>query len=178
MPRVSKAEEIKLRRIAVLEHVAKGLSQSEIAAKLNYHKSTISNDIRYLKERSKEEFKQYVEQELPFEHKIAVQGLKYVKKQAVSIAENTRDERIKLHALSLFKGVNSDLWELHTSAEVLEKSLKYVQARKQELKDLEFHYLQHQQHLENGSELITTIAGSSEDKNNNNNLADDPNAVF
>jgi transposase len=59
VPRISKPNEIKLRRAAALELTAKGYSQTEIAHRLNYHKSTISNDIRYLKEQAQKQFKQH-----------------------------------------------------------------------------------------------------------------------
>jgi len=159
MPRISRTNEIQMRRIAALELAAKGYSQSEIANRLNYHKSTISNDIRYLKEKSKENFKRYVEQELPWQHKVAAQGLLFVKRQAISMAENTKDERIKLQALTLFKEVDSDLWNLHSIGEVLGEALDFVQQRKTELQQLE----QAQEH--EGAEWVT--AGS-----------EDPNAVF
>lgn len=62
MPKISKPNEIKLRRAAALELTAKGYPQTEIAHKLNYHKSTISNDIRYLKEQAQKQLRQHVEQ--------------------------------------------------------------------------------------------------------------------
>ena len=177
MPRISRAKEIELRRSAALELAAKGYSQTEIAQKLNYHKSTISNDIRYLKEKAKEQFKRHVEQELPYEHRVAIQGLQYVKRQAITIAEQTQDERIKLHALALFKDVDSDLWHLHSEGEVLGEALEFIKQRKQELQDLEFHYYQHdqlqqQQEQVEGArmspELISPEEQEKQDKKNNN----------
>jgi transposase len=165
VPRISKPNEIKLRRAAALELTAKGYSQTEIAHRLNYHKSTISNDIRYLKEQAQKQFKQHVEQELPWQHKVAAQGLLFIKRQTISIAENAKDERIKLAALTLFKEVDTDLWNLHSSGEVLQEALEFVKQRKAKLKNLE-----QQKQYESG-ERVT--AEGSEDT-----LAGDSNAIF
>jgi hypothetical protein len=146
LPRISRAREIEQRRMAVLELVSKGYSQTEVADKLNYSKSCISNDVRILKESAKRNFKRIVEHELPFQHRIAEAGLQYVKRQASAIADKTNDERIKIGALQLFKEVDSDLYALHNTAEVLNEAIEYVQARKEELKHLQEHDQFHEDH--------------------------------
>jgi hypothetical protein len=96
---------------------------------------------------------------------VAAQGLLFIKRQIISIAENAKDERIKLAALTLFKEVDTDLWNLHSSGEVLQQALEFVKQRKAELKNLE-----QQKQYESG-ERVT--AGGSEDT-----LAGDSNAIF
>jgi hypothetical protein len=169
MPKIYRANEIKLRRAAALELAAKDHNQTEIANKLNYHKGTISNDIRHLKEQAQRQFKQHMEQELPWQRKVAAQGLLFVKHQANMIAKNAKDERIKLAALILFKEVDTDLWNLHCSGKVLGEALDFVKQRKAELKKLE-----QAQYESGGGEWVTV--GGPED---NNTLAEgDSNAIF
>jgi DNA-binding NarL/FixJ family response regulator len=61
--------------MAVLQLVSQGYSQSEVANRLNYSKSCISNDIRYLKQQAQKQFKRQIEQELPWQHKVAAHYL-------------------------------------------------------------------------------------------------------
>ena len=51
--------QVEWRRRQVFELSSKGLSQVEIARKLQIHESTISRDIDYLKEQSKENIRKY-----------------------------------------------------------------------------------------------------------------------
>src|SRR5919106_6159021 len=99
MARISKATEIEQRRMAVLQLLSKGYSQSDVAKGLNYSKACISNDVRILKETTRKTFRHRVEHELPFQFRVAEEGLLYVKKRASLIADTTKDERIKLQAL-------------------------------------------------------------------------------
>ncbi len=137
MARISKAQEIEQRRMAVLELLSKGYNQAEVADRLKYSKSCISNDVRILKESARENFRHIVEHELPYQYKVAEAGLQYVKKQASTIADSTSDERIRLQALTLFKEVDNDLLNLYNSGEVLDEALQYVEARKEELDQLQ-----------------------------------------
>ncbi len=96
---------------------------------------------------------------------MAIQGLKYVKKQAIAIAENTKDDRIRLHALTLLKEVNRDLWDLHTASEVLGRWLEFVQARKVELRKLKQRHGYHEHHHIEGREGYDYKGINSHDEN-------------
>ena len=71
--------------------------------KLQIHESTISRDIDYLKEQSKENIRKYVEERLPEEYEKCLVGLTAIQREAWSAAENTQDTREKIQALSLAK---------------------------------------------------------------------------
>jgi DNA-binding CsgD family transcriptional regulator len=57
---ISREVETQLRRERVLQMSSQGYNQQEIADKLKYSQSTISNDINYLKRASVEKLRQHI----------------------------------------------------------------------------------------------------------------------
>ncbi|MFL6483764.1 MAG: hypothetical protein ACJ70Z_03490 [Nitrososphaera sp.] len=91
---MSKEVETQLRRDRVFELASKGLTQQEIADRLNYSQQTISNDFIYLGKKARENLQQY-SQELPYYYEQALSNLRSLRKEAWALAEQTKDERLK-----------------------------------------------------------------------------------
>jgi DNA-binding NarL/FixJ family response regulator len=63
---------IEWRRNTVLQKLAKGYSQADIAKELQLHPSTISLDVQFLKEQAQRELIVYIKEVIPFEYARAV----------------------------------------------------------------------------------------------------------
>ena len=122
--------QVEWRRRQVFELSSKGLSQVEIARKLQIHESTISRDIDYLKEQSKENIRKYVEERLPEEYEKCLVGLTAIQREAWSAAENTQDTREKIQALSLAKECYGMKLELLTNATVVDDAMRFASAHR------------------------------------------------
>ena len=123
MQELSTKIQVEWRRRQVFELSSKGLSQIEIARKLQIHESTISRDFDYLREQSKENIRKYVEERLPEEYEKCLVGLTAIQREAWSAAEKTQDTREKIQALSLGKDCYGMKLELLTNATVVEMRL-------------------------------------------------------
>ena len=98
--------------------------------KLQIHESTISRDIDYLKEQSKENIRKYVEERLPEEYEKCLVGLTTIQREAWSAAENTQDTREKIQALSLAKDCYGMKLELLTNATVVDDAMRFASSHK------------------------------------------------
>ena len=98
--------------------------------KLQIHESTISRDIDYLKEQSKENIRKYVEERLPEEYEKCLVGLTAIQREAWSAAENTQDTREKIQALSLAKDCYGMKLELLTNATVVDNAMRFASSHK------------------------------------------------
>lgn len=122
--------QVEWRRRQVFELSSKGLSQVEIARKLQIHESTISRDIDYLREQSKENIRKYVEERLPEEYEKCLVGLTAIQREAWSAAEKTQDTREKIQALSLAKDCYGMKLELLTNATVVDDAMRFASAHR------------------------------------------------
>ena len=137
MQELSTKIQVEWRRRQVFELSSKGLSQVEIARKLQIHESTISRDIDYLKEQSKENIRKYVEERLPEEYEKCLVGLTAIQREAWSAAENTQDTREKIQALSLAKECYGMKLELLTNATVVDDAMRFASAHRIQEKKME-----------------------------------------
>ena len=120
--------QVEWRRSQVLELTSKGLNQVEIARRLQIHESTISRDLDYLREQSKENIRKYVDERLPIEYEKCLIGLTAIQKEAWNAAEGTEDTREKIQALSLAKDCYGMKLELLTNATVVDDAIRFVSA--------------------------------------------------
>lgn len=120
--------QVQWRRSQVLELSSKGLNQVEIARKLQLHESTISRDIDFLREKSRENIRKYVDERLPEEYEKCLVGLTAIQKEAWTAAERTEDTREKIQALSLAKDCYGMKLELLTNASVVDDAIRFVSA--------------------------------------------------
>ena len=126
MQELSTKTQVEWRRKHVFELSSKGLNQVEIARKLQLHESTISRDLDYLREQSKENLRKYVDEKLPEEYEKCLVGLTSILKEAWNTAEQSKDVRERIQALSLAKECYGMKLELLTNATVVDDAMRFV----------------------------------------------------
>jgi transposase len=92
----TKADQLEWRRSKVVEMRARGMSQTEIAHKLQVSKASISSDIQYLRNQAKESIREYVTEHLPEQYQVCLTALDAIIKSAFDILETSPDNREKL----------------------------------------------------------------------------------
>ena len=102
MQELSTKTQVEWRRKHVFELSSKGLNQVEIARKLPLHESTISRDLDFIRGKSKENIRKYIEERLPEEYEKCLIGLTAIQKEAWNVAEQTPDIKEKVQALIPF----------------------------------------------------------------------------
>jgi predicted transcriptional regulator len=115
------------RRNTVLEKLAKGYSQSQIAKELQLNPSTISLDVQYLKERARNELKTHLTERLPFEHARVTNGINDLLKKTHEILDNSTDPKMQLQTISVLTGLYSTVMTLATDAGIIEQSMKRIE---------------------------------------------------
>jgi len=119
-------QQVEWRRSEVLELSSKGHNQSEIAKILQVDKSIISRDISFLREQSKHNIQNFIDEKLPEEYEKCLVGLTAILKEAWDTARQSSDKRERIQALSLAKECYSTKLDLLTNATVVEDAIKFV----------------------------------------------------
>jgi predicted transcriptional regulator len=78
----TKMQQVEWRRRQVFELSSKGQSQTEIARILQISESTISRDLDYLRQQSKNNIEKYIDDKLPEEYEKCMVGLTAILKEA------------------------------------------------------------------------------------------------
>jgi predicted transcriptional regulator len=118
---------IEWRRNTVLEKLAKGYSQAQIAKELQLHPSTISLDVQYLKERTRNELKTHLTEKLPWEHARVTNGINDLLQRTHEILDKTTDPKMQLQTISVLTGLYSTIMSLATDAGIIEQSMKRIE---------------------------------------------------
>jgi IS30 family transposase len=117
------------RRSQILVLRAQGHFQEDIARILQVDRSTVSRDIVYLDQKSKENIRKHVESRLPIELDKCLAGLTAILRESWDIAhEQNIERRENIQALALAKEVYHTKLELLTSANVLKDAMKFVES--------------------------------------------------
>ena len=89
----------------VLTYHSKGISQSEIAKKLNVNQSTVSRDLDEIRKKARSSLDLYVKDEIPKEFQIYICGLNEIIKNLWEIVEDKQNSKIttrdRIYVLSL-----------------------------------------------------------------------------
>jgi predicted transcriptional regulator len=128
----TKANKIEWRRSKVIEMRVRGLSQTEIAHKLQVSKASISLDMQYLRSQAKESIREYVTEHLPEQYQVCLVALDSIIKRAFEILETSDDNREKLQAMELFKDTHLVKLELLSNATTIDSALNYIRNKQQE----------------------------------------------
>ena len=128
----TKPEQLQWRRSKVIEMRSKGMSQIEIARKLQVSEASISSDIQYLRNQAKEAIREYVTEHLPEQYQVCLTALDEIIKRAFDILENSHDNREKLQAMELFKDTHLVKLELLSNATTIDNALNYIRNKQQE----------------------------------------------
>ena len=70
-----KSEQLEWRRGKVIGLRARGLSYVEIAQELQMPKTSVAEDMQYLREQAKQSIKEYITQHLPEQYQISLRAL-------------------------------------------------------------------------------------------------------
>jgi hypothetical protein len=124
-------ENIELRRARVLELVAQGLSQKEIAEKVVSSPSTVSLDMQYLRETGKSKMKTHIEERMPMQYEECQAGLKFMLRKAYEIVEDkSKKTQEQLTAMNLAVLIYGKLMDLSTNGATFEQAIKWIEDRK------------------------------------------------
>jgi predicted transcriptional regulator len=118
--------QLEWRRRQVFELSSKGQSQTEIARTLQISESTISRDLDYLKQQSKDNLRKYIDERLPEEYEKCLVGLNAILRETWNTSQQTEDKREKIQALSLAKECYAMKLELLTNATVVNDAIRFV----------------------------------------------------
>ena len=128
----TKADQPEWRRSKVIELRSRGLSYQEIARELQVSKASITSDAQYLREQAKESIKEYATEHLPEQYQVCLSALDTILKHAYEILETTDDNREKLQAMELFKGMHLVKLELLSNATTIDSALSYIRNKQQQ----------------------------------------------
>jgi predicted transcriptional regulator len=126
MQEMSTKIQVDWRRRQVFELSSKGHSQIEIAKTLQISESTISRDLDYLKEQSKDNIRKYIDERLPEEYEKCLVGLTAILREAWNTSQQAEDRREKIQALSLAKECYSMKLDLLINATVVDDAIRFV----------------------------------------------------
>jgi predicted transcriptional regulator len=132
MQEMSTKTQVEWRRRQVFELSSKGHSQLEIAKTLQISESTISRDLDYLKQQSKDNIRKYIDERLPEEYEKCLVGLTAILREAWNTSQQTEDRREKMQALSLAKECYSMKLDLLTNATVVDDAIRFVSEKSKE----------------------------------------------
>src|SRR6188472_4419576 len=90
---MSTKTQVEWRRRQVFELSSKGHSQLEIAKTLQISESTISRDLDYLKQQSKQNIRKYIDERLPEEYEKCLVGLTAILREAWNTSQQTEDRK-------------------------------------------------------------------------------------
>jgi predicted transcriptional regulator len=122
-------DRIDWRRSKVQELSSKGHSQREIAQMLQVSNGTVNKDLFILRQQAKENIKRYIDERLPEEYEKCLVGINMIKKEAWTLAQNTKDNKEKIQALSLVKECHSMELDLFTNATVVDDAIRFVSSK-------------------------------------------------
>jgi hypothetical protein len=128
--KLSKTQEaVQWRRNKVLELYVSGSTETEIARTLQVAQSTVSVDLKAVKEQSKATIHNIIESEIPMAWAKARKALQYIQKEAIQIANDDKTNTPqRLAALALFKDTQESEFELITNSEILNDAFRFVEA--------------------------------------------------
>jgi hypothetical protein len=112
----SSKQAIEWRRDIVLTRLSQGYSQSQIAAELHLHKSTISLDCKFLSEQAP----------VPFDHLKVKFGLNQVLQKVWEIANNSEKTDERLRAYALIDSLYAHLSSTSTESTIISKAMDTV----------------------------------------------------
>jgi hypothetical protein len=125
----TKNEQLLWRREKVLELKSQGLNHSQIARELQVARTCIVADVKYLRARAKDAFNEYVTEHFPEQYSVALHAFDSIIKKAFDIIERSNDDRVKLHAIEVYR----DSWivklDLLSDAKVIDSALQFLTSK-------------------------------------------------
>lgn len=129
--------QVEWRRRQVFELSSKGQSQVEIAKTLQISESTISRDLDYLQNQSKQNIQKYIDNILPLEYEKTLTGLTAILKEMWIASEKAQDTKEKVLTLLLTKEIYSMKLDLLSNVSTVEAAMKFIADYKEENKQIQ-----------------------------------------
>ena len=112
---------IEWRRNTVLQRLAQGATQSQIAQELQLHPSTISLDVQFLKEKSQRELETHIQDVIPFRYAQRIEGMRQILWSTNQIlSKENLDDKSKLQCLTLLSNVYRYIGEMTADGAIVE----------------------------------------------------------
>jgi hypothetical protein len=128
----TKSEQLTWRREKVIELKSRGFNHSEISRELQIPRTSVVEDINWLRNRAKERIKEYTTSFLPEQYQICLAALDTIIKHAYEILQNTHDNREKLQAMELFSSTHITKLELLSNATTIDTALNFIRQQQQD----------------------------------------------
>jgi hypothetical protein len=127
------------------------------------HESTISNDLDYLREDSRQNIQKYIDNILPLEYEKTLTGLTAILKEMWIASEKAQDTKEKVLTLLLTKEIYSMKLDLLSNVSTVEAAMKFIADYKEENKQIQI-----------DSKLKQVLTTTNHIKNTDNITNEDP----
>lgn len=127
------------------------------------HESTISNDLDYLREESRQNIQKYIDNILPLEYEKTLTGLTAILKEMWIASEKAQDTKEKVLTLLLTKEIYSMKLDLLSNVSTVEAAMKFIADYKEENKQ-----------RQSDSKLKQVLTTTNHIKNTDNITNEDP----
>jgi hypothetical protein len=138
---------IEWRRNKIQQLLVRGYSQWDIADELQIDQSTVSRDVKCLRQEASKNLKSHIQNKLPEEYQRCITGMNQVLKISWGIANKSNDgngndngqtmtmtdDKTRLQALSLINDCYKYIMDLTTNGVVITDAIKFVQTNKDRL---------------------------------------------
>ncbi len=155
-----KSEQLEWRRGKVIELRAIGLSYAEIARELQVPKTSVAEDMLYLRKQAKESIREYVTEHLPEQYQICLSALDTILKNTFVILQKSQDNREKLAAMELFKDTHLTRLELLSNATTIDSALQFIRSKQQSQQSRQ-QQQDHESDSSDDSQTVTTTGKQS-----------------
>ncbi len=121
-------EQLFWRRSKVLELLAQGFNQSQVAEYLKLPKQTISDDVKALREESKERIKTHLEERLPLAYETCLQTLMDTRRRAYDIVNKPKeqiDDKTRLQAIQIINDSTMKYIDVMTHNETIKTVMSW-----------------------------------------------------
>jgi len=116
--------------LKILELASRGKSYRQIAEELQVSLGFISNILHEIHQQSKIEVRNWINDLMPTQLRQSLMLHDFILSQASAISENSRDERVRLQALSLLRETDQAKRDLLTDSSVINEAISYIEKRK------------------------------------------------
>ena len=116
----------------MLELSSQGLTEREIAGRLQVHPTTVHRDIASLNKQARENLQHHIDETIPAEYQKSCNTLNQLLRMTWAIVSKTEDEKIRLN-LALINDVNKYRTELVTNGVIVHDSLQIIQSKMEHL---------------------------------------------
>lgn len=127
------------RRTQVIDYLAQGKRQTEIATVLKVDASTISRDVKFLRQEARDKQADYLENEIPFRHRLRVANMDRAITELWVLFEKETDNKAKKAILdsitdALIKqaAIDGDPTAIERAIRTVAKLRKTIQEQQQE----------------------------------------------